>query len=334
MNFSGIDRKKIKLWIYILVACAALRGLFFFQNLRTPLELSEELLFQVQPGVSLNQIVRELEQMNVLEHPGDLLIYARLSSAAGRVQAGEFSLSPGITPLQLLDKLLQGEVYYHQLLLVEGWTVKRALQFIQENDTIRSTLDPNNIEELQQIMGLDKHPEGQFFPDTYNFVRGTSDLEILQRANTLMKEVLEQEWARRDLGLPYTEPYEALIMASIIEKETGVAEEREQIAGVFVRRLQSGMRLQTDPTVIYGLGENYDGSLSRQDLTLDTEYNTYTNNGLPPGPIALPGRAAISASLHPEEGTSLYFVAKGDGSHYFSDSLAEHNAAVQRYLSD
>ncbi|MEX2367612.1 MAG: endolytic transglycosylase MltG, partial [Pseudohongiellaceae bacterium] len=190
---------------------------------------------------------------------------------------------------------------------------------------------PGILQRDKQAMGIDRHPEGMIFPDTYNFTRGTSDLEILRRANRLLEQVLEQEWQARDVGLPYDGPYQALIMASIIEKETAVAAEREQIAGVFVRRLQRGMRLQTDPTVIYGLGALFDGDLTRADLRRQSPYNTYLNNGLPPTPIALAGREAIAASLHPEQGDTLYFVARGDGSHQFSATLEEHNAAVQRY---
>lgn len=330
----SINWQKIKLWFYILLLGGAVRGAFFFNYLHAPLAITEELIYQVLPGVSLTQVVNELEEVGVLKHPDDLLIYARLSSKADRIQAGEFAFPVGISPLQLLDKLVNGDVYYRQLVLVEGWTALQALQAIQANDYIEATIDTDDREELQDILGLELHAEGQFFPDTYNFTRGTTDREILERANVMMNDVLAREWEMRDVGLPYENPYEALIMASVIEKETAVAAEREQIAGVFVRRLEQGMRLQTDPTVIYGLGNNYDGNLKREDLSFDTAYNTYTHYGLPPTPISLPGRAAISASLHPDQSNSLYFVAKGDGSHYFSESLAEHNDAVRRYQVD
>ena len=184
---------------------------------------------------------------------------------------------------------------------------------------------------LQSLLQSENYPEGLIFPDTYNFSRGTTDKALLERAAETMQEILAQEWPGRNVGLPYSNPYEALIMASIIEKETGLASEREQIAGVFIRRLNQGMRLQTDPTVIYGMGESYDGDLTRTDLRTATPYNTYMNSGLPPTPIALPGREAIAASLHPDQGDTLYFVARGDGSHYFSSTLQEHQQAVQQY---
>ena len=194
-------------------------------------------------------------------------------------------------------------------------------------------LDADDPLALQTAFGVTEWPEGQFFPDTYNFTRGTTDLQVLQRAQLLMQEVLSSAWATRDAGLPYATPQEALTMASIIEKETAVAEEREQIAGVFIRRLQRNMRLQTDPTVIYGLGTNFDGNLTRAHLESDTPWNTYTRSGLPLTPIALPGRAAVEASLHPDQSENLYFVARGDGTHYFSATLEEHNRAVEQYQS-
>jgi len=200
---------------------------------------------------------------------------------------------------------------------------------------ITATLDADNPEQLraqlQQLLQTEKYPEGLVFPDTYNFRRGTTDRDLLLRASDTMQKILAEEWQGRDVGLPYSEPYEALIMASIIEKETGLASERQQIAGVFIRRLQQRMRLQTDPTVIYGLGDSYDGDLTRTDLRTASPYNTYLNSGLTPTPIALPGREAIFASLHPDESDTLYFVARGDGSHYFSSSLEEHQRAVRQY---
>ena len=337
---------KVKLWCYILLICSLLRGAFFYQNLHSPLNIeavveSTEFTFQVAAGESFSKISSRLAKAGVLEHPFDLKLYARLTGLAAQIKVGEYTLVPGTSALQLLDSLTKGEVIYHQLVLLEGWTSAQALAAIQSNESIVSTIDPNNETAWRELLssvnytsgyyfdGL--YPEGMFFPETYNFTRGTSDREILLRAHAMMEKVLAEEWAGRDLILPYENPYEALIMASIVEKETGLASEREQIAGVFIRRLEKNMRLQTDPTVIYGMGKDFNGNLSRANLRAKTPYNTYTNKGLPPTPIALAGREAIAASLHPEPGDSLYFVAKGDGSHYFSSTLVEHNQAVRQY---
>lgn len=327
-------RKQLVLWLYILCFSALLRGVFFYQNIHAPISFpdsNDEFVFQVLPGNSFTQVARQLKNSGVLKHSQDLRLYARFSGQAAQIKVGEYSIEKGLTALQLLEKLTRGEVDYHQLILLEGWTIAQALSAIQANDFIVSSLELDNGPALQEMLNTENYPEGLLFPDTYNFTRGTSDREIIFRAQELMTTVLEEEWARRAVGLPYDSPYDALIMASIVEKETGQASERGQIAGVFIRRLEQGMRLQTDPTVIYGLGAAYDGNLTRANLRKDTPYNTYTNGGLPPTPIALPGREAIMASLHPDSGDSLYFVAKGDGSHYFSSTLEEHNAAVRQY---
>jgi len=228
--------------------------------------------------------------------------------------------------------LVSGAVIQHQLTIVEGWTFRQLMVAIKEHEAIRQTLEGLSDEEIMARLGKpDLHPEGQFAPDTYRFSRSTSDLEFLRRAHRILQDWLEQEWNQRAQSLPYQSPYEALTMASIIEKETGLESEREAIAGAFVRRLERKMRLQTDPTVIYGMGDRYNGNIRRADLRRDTRYNTYTRHGLPPTPIALPGLAALKAALHPASGSALYFVAKGDGSHQFSDTLDEHLAAVRRY---
>ena len=237
----------------------------------------------------------------------------------------------GITALELLDKLVAGDVYYQRVRILEGWTLQQALQEIQAHPNIEVTLDVDNSDELQSVFGTSYYPEGLMFPDTYNFNTGTSDREIIDRASILMQQVLSEEWEQRAVGLPYENPYEALILASIIEKETGQADERDLIAGVFISRLQNNMRLQTDPTVIYGVGSRFDGDLTRAHLQEVTPYNTYRINGLPPTPIALAGREAIRAALNPFITGALYFVARGDGSHYFSSTLEEHNAAVERF---
>lgn len=329
-------RKRAALWLYILCITALLRGIFFYYNLHSPLiipasDSNQEFLFQVLPGNTFTDVTKHLEERGVLKHGTDLKLYARITGQAVQIKVGEYSLEEGLTALGLLAKLRSGQVIYHQLTILEGWTIAQALEAILSNEFISASITPDNEQALQEALGTETYPEGLLFPDTYNFTLATSDLEIIIRARDLMTEVLEEEWASRAVGLPYESPYEALIMASIVEKETGLASEREQIAGVFIRRLEKGMRLQTDPTVIYGLGDSFDGNLTRANLRENTPYNTYTNGGLPPTPIALPGREAIAASLHPDSGDSLYFVAKGDGSHYFSTTLEEHNAAVRQY---
>jgi UPF0755 protein len=237
-----------------------------------------------------------------------------------------------MTPESLLRKLAGGEVIQHAITLIEGQTFREMLALIAANDKIVHTLDGASAGEIMARLGHEgENPEGRFLPDTYHFPQGTTDLAFLQRAYNAMERLLAGEWAARARGLPLNTPYEALTLASIVEKETGLAEERPAIAGVFIRRLLKGMRLQTDPTVIYGLGERFDGDLRAGDLRTDTPYNTYTREGLPPTPIAMPGAASIHAVLHPDKGDTLYFVANGNGGHYFSRTLKEHESAVQKF---
>jgi UPF0755 protein len=315
----------------LLLLLAGLRVSVFFERIDAPLKLDEPTFIIVEPGTNLRRIVRSLQAQRVLPRGYDLLVLARLDGSASRIKTGEYELTPGLTPRGFLQKLVAGDVVYHQVRFVEGWTLKQALDVLHAHPALVAQLDANDPDAIQQAFGTDSYPEGQFFPDTYNFTRGTSDVQILQRARTLMQQVLDTAWAARDVGLPYETPQEALVMASIVEKETGVGFERPQIAGVFVRRLQRKMRLQTDPTVIYGLGASFDGNLTRTHLTSDTPWNTYTREGLPPTPIALPGKASIEAALHPADSDALYFVARGDGTHYFSATLEEHNRAVRQY---
>ncbi|MFZ1576672.1 MAG: endolytic transglycosylase MltG [Chromatiaceae bacterium] len=289
-------------------------------------------LFEIPLGMSLRTLAEELTALGVLDQPYYFLALAYLRGDAGRVKAGEYEISPGMTPVALLDKLVKNQVYQRSLTLIEGWTLAQLLAALAKDDRLVGKLEGATPQDLMATLGrAGQHPEGRFFPDTYRFTKGTSDLDILGRAAQAMDRVLAGEWRDRAPGLPLESPDQALVLASIIEKETGQVSERPAIAGVFIRRLQLGMRLQTDPTVIYGLGAAFDGDLHRADLTRDTPYNTYTRYGLPPTPIALPGRAAIHATLHPAAGDSLYFVAKGDGGHWFSATLEEHNQAVRRY---
>jgi len=326
-----ISKKKVLLWGWILLLCGLLRVIFFVQHINAPVAINDDQVIEVRAGMTFNQLVNQLASQDILDYPFDVRLYGRLSGRANAIQAGDYLLTPGMTATGLLDKLASGDVIVYQVVLLEGWTLAQALQAIQAHPMITVELPANDPSALQSLLGSESYPEGMIFPDTYNFSRGTTDRQILQRAFTLMQSMLSEEWAARDVGLPYEEPYEALVMASIVEKETGLASERQQIAGVFVRRLQRNMRLQTDPTVIYGLGSDFTGDLTRADLRRRTPYNTYMNAGLPPTPIALPGRESLYASLHPDEGDTLYFVARGDGSHYFSSTLEEHERAVQQY---
>ena len=322
--------KRCLVILVLLVVVVSLAGYWWLQRyLEQPLALQQPLEVRVESGSNLTRVLEQLQAEQTLfggqPQLGALLIYARLAALAD-IQAGDYRLEPGVTPEQLLQQLNSGEVIYHQVTLPEGLTVKQWLQRLRQQPHLTTDLNDNQLAAL-----IDASPEGWLFPDSYRYQRGDTIEQILQRANRAMEQTLKQLWQERDVGLPYQTPYEALVMASIIEKETGVAWERPQIAGVFVRRLQKGMRLQTDPTVIYGLGDRYDGNLTRAHLRQKTPYNTYTIKGLPPTPIANPGADAIYAALHPAEGETLYFVAKGDGSHYFSKTLQEHEQAVEKY---
>ena len=286
----------------------------------------------VQPGESLRAVARRLHEDGAMHYPELLILYARWTGADQRIKHGEYLLTSPLTSAQLLHLLQLGKVLQYQVTLPEGITLARAIAVLGGVERLETVLEGVADPALLKMVEPYENPEGWFFPDTYHFARGATDLQLLQRANARMLEVLGEEWQGRADELPYENPYDALIMASIIERETGLPEEREQIAGVFVRRLQRGMRLQTDPTVIYGLGSTFDGNLRRSHLNDDSNlYNTYRIHGMPPTPIALPGRGSIHAALHPAGGTALFFVARGDGGHVFSATLAEHQAAVRKY---
>jgi UPF0755 protein len=286
----------------------------------------------IPTGSSLKSIARDLNKHGMIERAGMLEWMGRLQGKAGSIKAGEYQILPDTYPGQFLDMLVSGKVVQYSFTLVEGWSVRQMMTALADNNNIKHTLTDVTAESIMPAIGIRiPHGEGWFLPDTYFFVRDTTDKALLLRAHSAMFNQIDASWSSRAEGLPYESNYDALIMASIVEKETAVAAERSQIAGVFVRRLKKGMRLQTDPTVIYGMGEKYDGNIRLKDLRADTAYNTYTRNGLPPTPIAMPGVAAIEAALHPAEGTSLYFVAKGDGSHAFATTLEEHNQNVIKY---
>jgi UPF0755 protein len=318
--------------IGVLVLVAVLLGQYHdFRE--APLNIPEAgVVYEIAAGTSLGQLAYDLQRRGITGHPHYLIWLGREMDLAHRLQAGEYEITPGMTPESLLRKLAGGEVIQHVITLIEGQTFQEMLALIKARDDIVHTLNGVGVDELMARLGHEgENPEGRFLPDTYHFPRGTTDLALLARVYSAMEHHLAEAWAARDEGLPFNSPYEALTLASIVEKETGLPGERPIIAGVFIRRLQKGMRLQTDPTVIYGLGARFDGNLRGIDLRTDTPYNTYTRDGLPPTPIAMPGAASIHAVLHPEKGDSLFFVANGNGGHYFSRTLKEHEHAVQKY---
>lgn len=300
--------------------------------LEQPLHVEQERMLEVPNGTTPNRMFYRMQTDGLLDDAVWLRLYWRFNMAGTPLHTGEYRLTPGMTVNQLFDAWRRGDVVQYNLTLVEGWTFRQVRAAVAKHEKITQTLDGLSDAEVMDKLGHSGvFPEGRFFPDTYRFVRGMSDVEFLQQAYMRLEQVLAKEWAERATDLPYRDPYQALIMASLVEKETGIPQERAQIAGVFVRRLRLGMMLQTDPTVIYGMGERYNGKITRADLREPTPYNTYTISGLPPTPIAIVGREAIHAALNPANGTSLYFVARGDGSHVFSDDLDNHNSAVREY---
>ena len=299
----------------------------------TPLKLqpsSQEIVIAQKSG--LRSIANQLVAQGVLKEPWRFIVIAKLLRKEQFLQAGSYTLNKNVTPYHLVLSLNHGRTTHGSLTLVEGRTFAQLREKLAKNDAITQTITHWSDAEILTAIGADaSHPEGLFFPDTYYFNRGTTDVALLKISYTAMQTKLNKAWVNRAANLPYKTPYQALIMASIVEKETGKASERPTIAGVFMNRLRIGMRLQTDPTVIYGMGQQYNGNIRKKDLLADNPYNTYTRAGLPPTPIAMPGLAAIEAALHPAKTDALYFVGKGDGSHAFSASLQEHNRAVVRY---
>jgi len=321
--------------ILIAVAMVAALGLLLtaHNQLNESIDLPADkgsITWVIGKGSSLTRVNRELHEAKILSHPRLLSLYARLVDLTA-IQAGQYQIEQGDSALQLLDRFNRGDVVRYQITFPEGWTFRQWLSHLASVEQFAEIAELSG-EQVMAAAGINQaHPEGWLFPDTYSYTLSDGAVDILARAHRKMVDVLNQAWTGRDMGLPYRSAYEALIMASIVEKETGLAEERSTIAGVFVRRLNKGMRLQTDPTVIYGLGDAYKGNITRAHLKTLTAYNTYRINGLPPTPIAMPSAAAIDAALHPQPGTSLYFVARGDGGHYFSDSLEQHQKAVRQY---
>ena len=317
----------------LLAVAASAVGFYLYQRWCVePLPIAQAVDVDIAPGESLHQVADLFVQKGVLPHAWDLVVYARLHEASAGLRAGEYRVEPGTTVAGLLALLRSGKVLLHSLTIVEGWNLTETLAAVDADPDLKHTLAGVRGRALAQQLGVDAASiEGMLLPDTYQFPKGTSDLAFLRRALQAGQQELDAAWKAHADGLPYKTPYEALIMASIVEKETAQPAERGLIAGVFVRRLQKGMKLQTDPTVIYGLGDAYYGDITYKDLRTDTPYNTYTRYGLTPTPICMPGRASLQAALHPTPGKALYFVAKGDGTHAFSDTLVEQNAAVQKY---
>jgi len=334
---AGGAVKNLAMTILALLLVAAVAGWLTWQSydrfVNEPLDVpAGGAVILVEPGTHGMAVVDHLAARGLTRSSWQWRLLMRLEPAL--LKAGEYRLTPDITPRALLRLLDSGRVIRYRFTIVEGWTFAQLAERLRADPVLVHELDlddPYGWDPGTQFEGM-AHAEGWFLPETYQFTRGDSDLDLLQRAHTALRKALDEAWSGRDTGLPLASPYELLILASIIEKETAIEDERGRIAGVFVRRLQKGMRLQTDPTVIYGIGDAFDGDIRRRDLRTDTPYNTYTRHGLPPTPIAMPGRASLQAAAHPEEGEELYFVADGSGGHTFSRTLAEHQAAVDRLL--
>jgi UPF0755 protein len=326
----------------LAVACAAalaVAGASFevrreARSLDEALNVAVPVRFKVAPGARFARVAADLSRQGILAHPRAWQLYARWTGVAAAIKAGEYEIEPGMSPRTLLEKMVSGQVLLHSLTIVDGWRLQDLLAAMRHNPDIVSTFAaPTDVMTKLGFAGLDA--EGQFLPETYKFPSGTSDVELLRQAHAALGRVLDAAWAARDMTLPLQSSKELLIMASIVQKESGLPEELPKIAGLYLHRLSIGMRLQADPTVIYGLGDAYDGTVHAVDLRTDGPYNTYTRVGLPPTPIALAGAAAIGATARPEKTDAVYFVAspKGDGSHVFSATLEQHNAAVARYLA-
>ena len=293
----------------------------------------EQFELEIQSGVTIRRVANELNGRGLLKRPKWWEAYARYTGKARTIKTGEFSLSSGITPVALLATLQKSQQKQYSTTLLEGWNIWQVREALAKVDELEQTLQSVSDDNLMEFIGAQPgHPEGQFLPDTYFFPRGTTDAEFLLRAHTELKKVLQQAWEGKDEDLPVSTPYEALIMASIIEKETSVASEREMVSGVIAGRLRKGMRLQMDPTVIYGIGKNFNGNITRKDLQTKTAYNTYKIPALPPTPIAMVGAASINAAVHPANTKALFFVADGTGGHVFNETVEEHNKAVKKFI--
>lgn len=325
--------KSVKKWLIFSIIATIGLSVWLAYYAISPLKLqpsSQEIV--IQPKSGLRGIANQLVKQGVLSEPWRFIILVKLINKESFLQAGNYTLNKNISPYQLILSLNHGKATQGSVTFIEGKTFAQMRDKLIKNDAVKQTITELTESEILKLMGSEyRVAEGLFFPDTFYFDRNTADTVMLKRSYDAMQSKLAKAWAGRDENLPYKNSYQALIMASIVEKETGKASERPKIAGVFINRLRIGMRLQTDPTVIYGMGAQYKGNIRKKDLITDTPYNTYTRDGLPPSPIAMPGLASIEAALHPDHTKALYFVGKGDGSHVFSDNLEDHNRAVVRY---
>jgi len=326
--------KKLSLVFLILLSFACGWLVSGYQNaLKAPVVIGQPVIIDIAKGDSFKQVIHKLRDQHLFMKPLWFKVIAVRTKAVRKIKTGEYELPTGATIPDILALLVSGKSKQYSITFPEGRNFKDMLQAIEKNPYLEHTLKGMSNEDLMTKLGAtEKHPEGLFFPDTYFFDKRTTDVALLKRAYDKMQLVLQQEWFNKAEHLPFNTPYQALIMASIVEKETAAKAERTQIAGVFSRRLSQGMMLQTDPTVIYGMGDNYHGNIRSQDLHTETPYNTYKIKGLPPTPIAMPGREAIYAALHPDQSkNSIYFVSRGDGTHVFSATLDEHNQAVNKF---
>lgn len=325
----------MRAWLIRLVTGLLILGVigagYLYWAWNHPLKTGTE-IYLVKPGMPLRAFARELSARGVLLEGHSIVWLARLTGRDRDLKLGEYRFREGLSARELLDQIVAGRVVEYPLVLLEGWTFAQFMGTVSAAPKLTHTLtDLSPAAVMQRLGHPDEHPEGRFFPDTYYYSAGQTDIVILANAYEKMQKLLQQEWEARENNLPFKNPYEALILASIVEKETGRTDERRLIAGVFINRLRHGMRLQTDPTVIYGMGKSFDGNLRLKDLLRDTPYNTYTRKGLPPTPVAMPGRESLQAVLHPMVTGALFFVSRGDGSHVFSATLEEHNKAVRQY---
>jgi UPF0755 protein len=329
--------KRFRIFVVIAVAligCFIWLSIEWLHFLNTPLIAQDKqaIEFVVKDGDSVKTFAKELQVRGVIQKPHFFILLTRIRGDDKKIQAGEYRIEPGTTPIRLLHKLVTGEVILYPFTIIEGWTFRKMVSELENDPRIIYTLQELSDSEIMQSIGCPGEiPEGRFFPDTYKFSAGIKDVDILRIAYNFMQSKLSKAWQERDSNLPYDCPYKALIAASIIEKEAALKEERPIISGIIARRLQKNMYLQLDPSVIYGLGNRFTGKLTTKDLKTNTPYNTYLHKGLPPTPICLPDENAIYTALHPAPGTVLYFVAKGDGSHIFSSTLKEHDAAIKKY---
>jgi len=317
--------------LVVLAIAGAIGWLAYFAYTPVPVP-PQSRQFNIDQGKSLRGVAAQFRKAGLIRERWSFIVMARGMGVAEDIKAGSYEVGEAVTPNDLLDKIVRGEFSQSEIRFTEGWTFRQVRAALNQHPSVKhETVTMTDAEILQKLGSTEKSPEGWFFPDTYRFSAGTSDLTLLRQAHDKMQLRLTDQWERRAKNLPLRNAYEALILASIVEKETGRNDERDMVAAVFVNRLKRGMRLQTDPTIIYGLGESFDGNLRRRDLLTDGIYNTYMRSGLPPTPIAMPGEEAIEATLNPAQAKVLYFVSRGDGSHQFSSTLVEHNQAVNKF---